>query len=1172
MAPLSRELRRDLANKVTAARRVAEDGARKAIEGLAVHSPAAWPSSTSEERKLRNRLRAHGRQLGDKRDSKSGAQAVNRLVTEVAYQYWHGMLFGRFLAENDLLLMPGTETPISLAEAEEIARDERRDWLAVVIEYAERMLPQIFRSGDPALEVSLPPETRSALEEILRGLDTEVFTASDSLGWVYQFWQADKKDEVNTSEVKIGADELPAVTQLFTEDYMVLFLLHNTLGAWWADKVLADRPELARTAKTEEELRTACRVGDVEWSYLRFVREYCEKDGGDLWRPAARVAGDWPMEAKAITIVDPCMGSGHFLVFALSILVALRMAEENLSLAAATDSVLKANLFGLEIDSRCTQIAAFNLAFAAWRLSGYRPLPKMNIACSGLAIGVTKVEWLKLAEKAVSASDPGARRDLLGVEHNLLTHGLEDRVKSGLEALFDLFATAPSLGSLIDPRQVSADIFREGFEKLGPLLGLILSADDADETQEMAVAAQGLAKAAEILASRFTLAITNVPFLGNRRQSRLLLEFSQNFFERSKIDLSATMLDRIISAGLATTVATISPQAWLQQVRYRKFLEQVVFPRKVHLVLRYGSGAFQTISGEVVSVCATIITTTCEPLHSINALDLGGVDGAMEKAQASRVFNFAKIQTGLMREKRTFLFGTLDKQPAIGAIAFGTQGVKTGDDERFVRRFWEVQDLALPWRPYLGTASSNDDFAGRSSILRWENDGAALIRSRRDNAAFDRVGVAVNQMGQLQTYVYTGEAFDSNVAPIVCHDPGNTPALLAYLRSDRFLTELRKLESGMKINNGTLLRVPFDLDYWREIAADHYPDGLPKPHSSDPTQWLYDGHPGLTVSWGKVDSDNATGRSGGARSLQVAVARLLGYKWPRQTGVHFHGCAPLEVDDLDKHADDDGIVCLAGLKGEPRAGIRLNALLADAFGANWSSTKLSSLLAEVGYAGKSIDEWLRDGFFAQHCEMFLQRPFIWHIWDGRRDGFHALVNYHRLAAPNGGGRRTLEKLIYTYLGDWIDRQRADQKADVDGADARLAHAEYLKAELIKIAEGEVPYDIFVRWKPLRAQAIGWEPELDDGVRMNIRPFMKARPFQARAKGACILRATPRIDWDKDRGKEPHRDKGDYPWFWGWDGESKDFAGGAMFDGARWNDLHYSLASKTTDSAKRKGSA
>ena len=217
-----------------------------------------------------------------------------------------------------------------------------------------------------------------------------------------------------------------------------------------------------------------------------------------------------------------------------------------------------------------------------------------------------------------------------------------------------------------------------------------------------------------------------------------------------------------------------------------------------------------------------------------------------------------------------------------------------------------------------------------------------------------------------------------------------------------------------------------------------------------------------------------------------------------------------------------------------------------------------------------LDDWLRDGFFKQHCALFHQRPFVWQVWDGRRDGFHALVNYHRLAAPGGEGRRTLEKLIYSYLGDWIDRQRAEQTAGAEGADARLAHAEHLRGVLIAILDGEPPWDIFVRWKALHEQPVGWEPDIDDGVRLNIRPFMAARPLGARARNACILRTTPAIKWNKDRGREPAREKEDHPWFWGWDGSSADFAGGDEFDGNRWNGLHYTRAVKEAARARANG--
>jgi len=171
------------------------------------------------------------------------------------------------------------------------------------------------------------------------------------------------------------------------------------------------------------------------------------------------------------------------------------------------------------------------------------------------------------------------------------------------------------------------------------------------------------------------------------------------------------------------------------------------------------------------------------------------------------------------------------------------------------------------------------------------------------------------------------------------------------------------------------------------------------------------------------------------------------------------------------------------------------------------------------------------------------------------------VNYHKLAAPLGVGRQTLQRLTYSYLGDWIQRRIADQKTGVVNSDKLVAAAMHLQRQLELILEGEPPYDVFVRWRPLHEQSIGWNPDINDGIRVNIRPFMQAKPLDARGKKACILRVTPSIKWDRDRGEEPWRDKVAFPWFWGWDGIRHNFPGGPVFDGNRWNNLHYSRAMK-----------
>lgn len=1156
MASLERNLRKDLEKTVKSARRVAEAGARKAVAQLGVGEGEAPKHLTADQRALRNRLRAHGRQLGDRRDARTGVQDIARLVQECAYEHWHRMLFARFLAETDLLIEPDSGVAITLDEVQELAREKGTDWLPLASDYAERMLPQIFRKDDPVLDIALPPETRSEMEDLLKDLTKPVFEADDSLGWVYQFWQSDKKDEVNKSEVKIGADELPAVTQLFTEDYMVLFLLHNTLGAWWAGKVLTGNPSLAASAPDEAALRAACKVGDIDWTYLRFVRDTAEDGTQGPWRPAPGAFEGWPKAAKQLTVLDPCMGSGHFLVFALPILVAFRMEEEGLSQSAAVNAVLKDNLFGLEIDPRCTQIAAFNLAFAAWRKVGHRPLPQLNLACSGLAIGVTKAEWLKLAEKAVIAADPAAKRDLLGVEKNLLTVGLEERVKNGLGALYDLFARAPSLGSLIDPRRAGADIFREGFEKLEPLLASIMAAADTDDAREMAVAAQGMTKAADILSARFVLVITNVPYLSSGQQNETLQNYLKVNFPESGPDLATAFIVRLRSCRIeAGTLALVSPWGWFYKDGYRDLRKLLVVESEINVSAILGSKAFEQISGEEVSVSLTILGRRIVTVDEAILIDANS-NSRSEKIEKIRsgptvhwLTNQASKANGYLISASATSTGILSERVRYA------NGIQTSDYPRCVQFFWEVSSYRPTWEFMQSTTGETRPDAGLERILRWDQGNGELHNFLssviRGQGSWGKTGVAISATGELKASIYRGHYYDENVVVLIPQYDADLPALWALCSSVEFDATVRKIDAGRKVRSG-LVKIPFDQAFWRSKAEKDFPVGLPAPYSDDPTQWFFSGR----VNGVKVP-------------LHVGMARLAGFSWPRQAGVRFDGCLELAPDGIDRHSDADGIVCLTALKGEPPAEHRLNTLLADAFGTDWSAAKLATLLAETGYAGKSLDDWLRDGFFAQHCELFHQRPFIWHIWDGRRDGFHALINYHRLAAPNGEGRRTLEKLIYSYLGDWIDRQRADQKAGIEGADARLAHAEHLKAELIRILEGEPPYDIFVRWKTLHEQPIGWDPDINDGVRMNIRPFMTARTLNARSANACILRATPKIKWDKDRGKEPNRDKADYPWFWGWDEATADFTGGGTFDGNRWNDLHYTRATKQAARTKRK---
>jgi hypothetical protein len=1087
MPPLDSKLRDQLDKVCQTARDLAVSFARSALQKRGVDAAEALPHFGAQERELRNRLRARGRQVGDVRTA-DGTQSIEQLSQELAYEYWHRMLFARFLAENNLLMHPDG-VAVSLEECEELAASAdppAANGFVLAARYASAMLPQIFRTDDVLLEIEFAPEQRLALEKLLASLPKQTFEADDSLGWVYQFWQTAEKKRVNDSGEKIDGRTLPAVTQLFTEHYMVEFLLHNTIGAWWCAKEEIQGPPGGAGIPAGK--------SPVEMPYLRW-RDDCT--------PAAGKFEGWPKTLAEFTMLDPCCGSGHFLVAAFNLLVPLRMHDEHLSAIEASEAVLRDNLFGLELDSRCTQIAAFALALAAWKYSncgGYRSLPTVNIACSGQGLTGRREEWLALANG-------------------------DTKLRNGMDRIYDLFHQAPHLGSLIDPRQERGDLFEAGFTKLQPLLATALSARTPNEDlHALGVVAQGIARAADLLVKEYTLVVTNVPYLGRGDQCELLQDWSNRISATGRGDLATTFIDRMLRFGKGShTIGVVSPHEWWFLKTAAPFRKHLLTDTTWSLAATLGEEAWRSFGIRGPKATLLILESrNPDASHSFGIIDALSVATIGEKCNRLRE---GFISWSVQQHQHTnpdhritqngFAGGTL-----LSTYAVGLQGVSTADSPRFVQFFWEHAVIGGRWQRFQGSISRTCFYGGRESIIdlgKMSGEATSLGAAIRGRGGWGKKGVAVRQLRSLYVTLYTGEMFDSNVAVIVPKEEKMLSSLWSFCSSPRFTEEIRRIDMKKNVTNGTMVKVPFDTAHWEKIAEGEFPNGLPQPHSNDPTQWLFTGFV-----------------TGSTDPLQVAAARVMGFAWPDQCGNH---------NGIEAFADANGILCLHGLRGELAAAERLLELLRMAYGSNWSEPVLETLLTDAGCkAGATLNDWLRNQFFEQHGKLFHNRPFIWHIWDGRKDGFSALVNYHKLT------HKTLENLTYSYLGDWI---AAQSKSDKAGADLRLAAAQALQDKLKLILAGEPPYDIFVRWKPLHEQAIGWNPDLNDGVRMNIRPFMQAG----------ILRKNPNIKWTKDRGKEPLRDQADYPWFWS----------GDTFVGDRVNDIHLTNAEKEAARKRRKGS-
>ncbi|WP_018716651.1 Eco57I restriction-modification methylase domain-containing protein [Arhodomonas aquaeolei] len=1142
MQPLDKTLRNQLDRTVRTARPVAEQAAEAALEqlGLGEENPPSYLGE--DQRALRRRLRAHARSLGD--PLKDGTQATTRLIHEVAYEHWHRMIFARFLAENELLMYDGVA--ITLEECEELAEEEaeqgeRTNGWALAAQLASTMLPQVFRVDSPVFELTLAAEYQRELEDLLADLSVEVFHASDSLGWVYQFWQTDNKERINRSEVTIGADELPAVTQLFTEPYMVSFLLDNSLGAWWAARRLSEA-DLA-SAESEQELRDKASLPGVPLEYLRFVKD--EETGH--WTPAAGTFDAWPQSLAELKTLDPCCGSGHFLVAALLMLVPMRMEMEGLSPRDAVDAVLRDNLHGLEIDQRCVELAAFALALTAWRYpdaGGYRPLPELHLACSGLPISVAKEEW-----KA------------LGLGRKNLT--------IALDWLYDSFKDAPILGSLLDPTRTRAAKIAH-WEELSEALNQALSQENSDEELEAAVTAQGLAKAATLLGDRYHWVITNVPYLARGKQHPKLQQFCADHYPAAKNDLATVFLDRCLELCVeGGTTSNVLPQNWLFLSRNSLFRKKLLESEVWQVIARLGPGAFETISGEVVKAILIAISRGNNTVHSqeglfkavrrnlICGLDVAESRTIEEKSEKLRKDGLSVVSQAQQLSNPGFAIEiqNLSDISRVNDLAYVRGGITTGDSPKYRQAFWEQKRKSNLFSFQQSTVKSTQDFSGREFCLLWQNgDGALSWAAQNAGAtiagrdAWGKKGIAVTYTGSLKCSIYSGELFENVICTMVPNKPEHMPILWSFCRSPEFEEAVRTVNQKLSVDVRYFEKAPIDLSRWTKVAEEKYPHGLPEPYSNDPTQWIFHGHPCGSVIWDEAVKWTAHGPLRTDDTvLQVAVARLLGYRWPAELDPEMELAEEQRewvrrCEALLGHADRDGIVCLPAVRGERRAVDRLEALLADAYDDQWSATTRGKLLESVDHTGKDLESWLRDKFFAQHCKLFQNRPFIWHIWDGLKDGFLALVNYHKL------DYKALETLTYTYLGDWITQQKKQISEGIDGAEARLAAAEALQKSLELILEGEEPYDIFVRWKPLEEQPIGWDPDLNDGVRLNIRPFMTAP--DVKKKGAGVLRDKPNIHWKKDRGKDVES----APWY---DlgpelGEAK---------GARINDHHLTLAEK-----------
>ena len=372
---------------------------------------------------------------------------------------------------------------------------------------------------------------------------------------------------------------------------------------------------------------------------------------------------------------------------------------------------LRDNIHGLELDERCTQIAAFNVALTAWKLAGYQALPGLNLACSGFAPSTSKEEWMALA-------------------------GDNERVRNGMARLHSLFKDAPILGSLINPLAQDGNLIEAEFHELAPLLTAALSPNDNQQSKiendavELAVIAQGLAKAAELLAGQFTLIATNVPFKETKQLILPLREHIESNFHEGRGNLATAFLVRITKfLSTCGTAAVVSPHEWLFLKSYAPIRKKLLDATQWVFLADLGERAFESSQAAGAFTALISFSNGFPPdNHNYYGWDATKQKHPVEKAQHlldDKPVCVPQADQLKNPDARIGLRST-SSLPLLSKYAGSYVGLQNGDTPHFVGYFWELPYVNKIWEFFELPCDQLTSFGGREGIVRWENGNGEL--------------------------------------------------------------------------------------------------------------------------------------------------------------------------------------------------------------------------------------------------------------------------------------------------------------------------------------------------------------------------------------------------------------------------------------------------------------
>ena len=989
------------------------------------------------------------------------------------------------------------------------------------------VLPGMFQRISDYTELLLPDNLLregSVIEQMISLIpEADWQDAVQIIGWLYQYYNAEKKDEVFAAlkkNVKITKENIPAATQLFTPDWIVRYMVENSLGRLWVE----GHPNDELKAGWKYYLEEAEQEPEVQEQLAEIRKEYAA------------------MTPEQIKCIDPCCGSGHILAYLFDVLVQI-YESYGYTTREAVESIVKNNLYGLDIDDRAAQLAYFAVMMKARQYD--RRFFSRQIQPNVYAIRESN--------------------DIDKYALDYFCNG-DSKLKAAMDTIITEMHDAKEYGSILNITPVDFAALYARFDEVQEEISI--------SKETVLNNLLPLVQVAEAMAQKYDVVCTNPPYMASSGMSAKLFNYTKKFYDDGRNDLYTVFIlkcqDYCVAHGF---VSMIVQQGWMSLTRSAQ-LRKAVYS-KAHYVnmIHLGSRIFEELSGEVVKSAAFV-------MRNDRSMDYTAVYSKVDRYES------ATSKEKLFKDSENLFYATLSQtcqiegaplsywlpramlplfaQSTIGNRFICRAGMQTGDNEQFLRFWYEPSARSVAhftpdtkWYSYNKGGSQRKWYGNLDLVVNWENNGFDIKAFKKKRLELGEIEKKNSECWNSEYYFVEGATWSSIASgspmfrftssesifdikgPTCFAGTGVTHnellEVLGYLNSPIISTLLAVLSPTLDCNPGTVSRLPYKRCDNQQVAilvrncieiskrdwdsfetswdfAKH-PLILPVPTVADAfAQWevqcnnrfnqlkaneeelnrifidIYGLQDELTPE--VEDKDVTVRKADLQRDIKSLISYAVGCMFGRYSldmdGLAYAGGEWDDSKYTTYPADKDNIIpiCDDEYFDDDMVG-RFVKFIETVYGRDTLEENLKFIADALGGKGQPREvtrNYFLNDFYADHCKIYQKRPIYWLFDSGKKNGFKALIYMHRYQPDTIARIRT----------DYVHEQQSRYRTAIADMENRIANASTSeRVKLNKALNRLKDQDTELRTYEEKIHHLADQMiaiDLDDGVKVNYAKF------------------------------------------------------------------------------------